>query len=89
MSHPGDYILHFIISAVGVVVLYYIFRFIRISFARAILASSLIFVGVGIGKEILDRHTTSFSYADLAADTGGILLGAMIVIFLLKPKPPG
>ena len=73
----------------GVVSLYCIFTFIRISFARATIFASLIFAGVGIGKEILDRHTTLFSYGDLAADASGILLGTMIVIFLLKPKPPG
>ena len=88
-KHPGDYMLHFVISAVGVVVLYYTFTFIGMSLAPAIVLSSLVFVVLGIGKEILDDYVTSFSFGDLAADAGGILLGAMIVIFLLNPKPPG
>lgn len=90
MKIRTDHIFHFVASAFGMLLGYYIMHLLFCPFWPCIAGGVLFGLGLGLGKEIGDMLSpgNKFDLSDLLADLLGLAVGALFIFIMsLIAKP--
>ena len=88
-SHPWDYVAHFIVSFVGVGILFLIIlvplKILGVQPKITLLISAGLMLAVGVAKEISDSNLGKTDMAgDMLSDILGIVAATLIVFIIVK-----
>ena len=84
MTIRKDHVFHFLASAFGMIVGYYIMTLLSCPFWPCIAGGVLFGLGLGLGKEFGDMMSlgNKFDFSDLLADLLGLAAGTGIVLVI-------
>ena len=84
MEIRKDHVFHFIASALGMLLGYYIMSLLKCPFWPCMAGGFLFGLGLGLGKEIGDMMSpgNKFDFSDLLADILGLAAGSLLIMIL-------
>ena len=84
MNIRSDHVFHFVASALGMLLGYYIMHLLSCPFWSCIAGGILFGLGLGLGKEIGDMFSpgNKFDITDIVADLLGLAAGALLIYII-------
>lgn len=83
-SHPWDYITHFLLSGLGVIIIFFIFKLINLSTMASLAIAVSLMLLISIIKESVDKHLgRDDCLGDLLSNILGIVTATLVLIKIL------